>query len=120
MSITQQRRLWPADPIDPAPPYHHASKTSREAAERIRPLTSVDRQKVYEALFHSGDRGLTDAEIRQMTGLASDTARPRRCELVKGGFVRDSGRTRPSPSGRAMAVWICTSNIYAGASDADP
>ena len=118
MSIPQQRRLWPDEPIDPAPPYYHASKTSREAAERIRPLTSVDRQKVYEALFQSGERGLTDAEIRQMTGLASDTARPRRCELVTGGFVRDSKRTRPSPSGNAMKVWICTSKMYGGATDA--
>lgn len=114
MSIPQQRRLWPDEPFEPDPPYHHASKTSREAAERIRPSTSVARQKVYEAIFASGERGLTDAEMYQATGLASDTARPRRCELVRGGYVRDSGRERPSPSGRAMIVWICTTKIYPG------
>ncbi len=118
MSIAQQQRLWPAEPFEPDPPFHHASKTSQEAAERIRPLSSVARQQVYAAIFDSGERGLTDAEIREKTGLASDTARPRRRELVRGGFVRDSGRTRPSPSGRSMAVWICTSKTYGGATDA--
>jgi hypothetical protein len=118
MSIPQQQLLWPAEPFDPDPPFIATSETSREAAVRIRPLTSVDRQRVYEAIFHSGERGLTDAEIRQQTGLASDTARPRRCELVRGGFVRYSGGKRPSPSGRDMKVWICTSKTYGGATDA--
>ncbi len=118
MSLPQQRLLWPVEPFNPAPKFRHASPTSREAAERIRPVSSVGRQLVYDALFASGDRGLTDAEIRQMTGLASDTARPRRRELVTGGYVRDSGRERPSPSGRAMVVWVCTSKMYGVSTDA--
>ena len=112
MNIAQQRRFWPVDSVNPEPPFIAASETSRAAAERIRPLSSIARQRVYDAILASGERGLTDAEIRELTGLVSDTARPRRRELVKGGFVRDSGRERPSPSGRPMQVWICTAKRY--------
>jgi hypothetical protein len=112
MNIAQQRRFWPADSIDPDPPFVAASKTSRAAAEQIRPVSSIARKRVYDAILASGERGLTDAEICKLTGLAGDTARPRRRELVKGGFVRDSGRERPSPSGRRMQVWICTAKRY--------
>lgn len=36
------------------------------------------------------------------------TERPRRVELVKGGWIRDSGKTRKTHSGSEATVWIVT------------
>jgi hypothetical protein len=51
--------------------------------------------------------GLTDVEVQRATGLSPNSARPRRVELVNGGWLADSGRTREH-FGREHTVWVLT------------
>lgn len=71
---------------------------------RLRP--SQQRQ-ILDALVARGSLGCTDAELAELTGLAGDTVRPRRGELVAAGHVVAAG-TRKTKSGRAATVWIAT------------
>lgn len=49
--------------------------------------------------------GLTDVQLQAVTGLNPNTVRPRRGELVTGGWLVDSGTTRPH-HGKAHRVWV--------------
>jgi len=100
----------------PLAPHAHASSTSRASAHRIQWDAGRLERRVREALRDAGPRGLTDAEIEEVTGLCGNTARPRRVRLVETGLVVDSGRRRPTPSGRSAVVWIARQ--FAGAEEA--
>lgn len=97
-----------ADLFDADPPAQMHSDTSRDAAEAIRPEAANLRAKVYAAICNAGRDGLTDEEGIERTGLPPSTYRPRRVELVTGGMVVDSGRTRKTASGRKAGVWVAT------------
>ena len=92
----------------PATPFVRDSLTSREAAERIRPVVGRIARRVLGFIVTHAEHGATDEEIRNALELSADTSRARRVELVASGQVRDSGNRRPSSSGRAMAVWVAT------------
>jgi hypothetical protein len=82
------------------------SRTSKLAAKRIDPKLSELQTRVLLFVRSRNDDGATDEEICEGTKLCGGTARARRVELVRKKFVRDSGRTRPSWSGRPMTVWV--------------
>jgi hypothetical protein len=84
--------------------YQPQSETSRGAAEAVRPAAVTDRAAVLSLLTRKLS-GMTDEEIQRSLKLNPSTERPRRIELVQAGKVRDSGRTRPTVSGRAATVW---------------
>jgi hypothetical protein len=86
------------------PPYQAHSATSRDAAQSVEPFTNTLQRKVLEAI---GD-GATDEELVLRTGLAANTVRPRRVELVAMQLLRDSGSRRPGVSGRTATVWSHT------------
>lgn len=88
------------------PPYQFHSGTSRAAAESIRPTAEAMRQRVLEYLRLRAGLGATDDEGQRDMEMAGNTYRPRRCELVEAGLVRDSGTTRPTASGRKAVVWL--------------
>jgi hypothetical protein len=79
------------------------SDTSRAAARWIEPKRPNLRVRVYAVIKRYGSA--TDEEIQLETGLNPSTVRPRRVELVELGLVRDSGRRRPTRSGRRAVVW---------------
>lgn len=81
------------------------SRTSHWAAEGIEPGAGTLRATVY-AKLREFSGGLTDHQMQQMLGMNPSTQRPRRIELCESGLVMDSGRTRPTPSGRKAVVWI--------------
>lgn len=85
------------------PPAQEHSETSLEAAKAIRGETANLRALVLAFLV--AQRGATDEEGIDGTGLSPSTYRPRRVELVQAGKVRDSGRERPTRSGRKAVVW---------------
>lgn len=88
--------------------------TSAASASAIAPLTGTLREKVLHAIVRAGERGLTDEEGIELTGIVASTYRPRRVELADGwkdfdgGFIVDSERRRKTRSGRSAAVWIAT------------
>lgn len=91
--------------FDSAPFVSH-SPTSVAAAEAIEPISGTQRRLVLTLIQLSGERGMTDNELQDESGIAGSAQRPRRIELVKAGLVKDSGRTRATKSGRQAVVWI--------------
>ena len=88
-------------------PFQRHSETSRAAAESMEPAAFTLQFKVLDAIRSSAD-GLTDEELQLGIPMAQNTERPRRRELERAGKIRDSGRTRPTKSGRAATVWVAT------------
>jgi hypothetical protein len=91
-------------------PYQRHSQTSRSAAESVSPALSDLHARVWAAVAFAGAEGLTDQEISQTTGLAENTVRPRRVELVRTGHFVAAGK-RATASGRSATAWVCPENI---------
>lgn len=87
------------------PPAQQHSATSVAAAQAIRSNAQTLRARVLEYLQSRGETGATDEEIQAGLGMAQNTQRPRRVELVAGGLVIDSGKTWATASGRQATVW---------------
>jgi hypothetical protein len=100
----------------PAPvPYTAGSNTSKASAEEIRPHVAEIRQAVYAFVVSCGELGATDEELYAALGPdRRDSLRPRRCELRNSGHIVDSGRRRPTHTGRSAAVWIWTGKPFEG------
>jgi len=90
-----------ADTIPAAPPVD----TRRQARERILPVAGKQARRVLDFLRTRGKQGATDREISDELRMFSDSARARRNELMNLGAIVDSGRRRPTPSGRWARVW---------------
>ena len=86
------------------PPAQRHSPTSVRAGERIEPKAGTLRRKLLDA-FRATPAGLTDEEGIRLTGMNANTYRPRRVELVEGGWVKDTGWTRPVGSGNDAVIW---------------
>lgn len=95
-------------PLFDDPPAQRHSPTSRAAAESIKPSTGTLRLRVLAYIRSAGAHGATDEELIDALGMAPSTARPRRIECVSAGWVHDSGRTRPTRSGRQATVWVAS------------
>lgn len=78
--------------------------TSRAAAERTPRLRATDRARALD-VHRAHPDGLTDFELADLMGRQQTSAGKRRGELVALGYVRDSGRRRPAPSGAKAIVW---------------
>lgn len=83
--------------------YARGSRTSREAAAKVRPKVPNQRSRVLAHLKAAGPE--TIEEIAFDLRIPLQSACPRVNELVQLGLVRDSGRTRPTRSGHDAVVW---------------
>lgn len=91
--------------------------TARAAALAEYPKTGGNRERVLLALYRARidgvpEDGLTDEGITAATKLGPNSARPRRVELVDGGWVVDSGK-RVRVRGRWQIVWVVTDKALA-------
>lgn len=82
--------------------------TDRAAALAVMPRSGTQRRRVLAAIALAGEQGLTDHELADVTGLYLYSAAPRRTELLRGGWVRDSGKRRETPLGAEAVVWTLT------------
>ena len=89
-------------------PFVRKSRTSKVAAKRLT-VSEEQRRQVLAFLGSCGDRGATDEEIQDGTGLGGSTERPRRVELERRGLIFKSELERPTRSGRNAAVWLARS-----------
>ena len=89
-------------------PYQRHSPTSKAAATDIAGKAGTLRRAVYDFIVRKRDYGATDPEAQAALLLDGSTQRPRRVRLVELGLVEDSGRTRPSHSGKQCVVWVAT------------
>lgn len=105
---SQQQPARPSVRADFNPPAHHNAPpgTSEVAARSVRGFTGAQRARVLAFIASRGPHGATDDEGESALGIKPQTYTPRRGELVKAGFVVDSGVRRPTASGRPAAVWI--------------
>jgi len=81
--------------------------TSRAAAEMTPGLRVSDRWRAL-AVHRAHPDGLTDFELAELMGRQQTSAGKRRGELVALGYIADSGRRRPAPSGARAIVWQLT------------
>lgn len=77
-------------------------RTARAAALAATPRTGTARHRLLQAI---AERPRTDEELQDDLAMAANTQRPRRVELVEGGWIEDSGETRPTRSGQEAIVW---------------
>jgi hypothetical protein len=102
-----------SDPTANTPGAAPAVPTDTQDAARwaIMPKTGTQRARVLTELsdvYRDGAYGLTDEEIAHRTGLSPSSVRPRRGELVAGGWIRDSGERRQTVAGMDAIVWVLT------------
>ena len=90
------------------PPAAAHRPTSVAAAAAIEPALGTLEQRVLRAIVEAGPGGLTDAELQRSLKMAGNTERPRRRNLERGGYVRDSGLRRATTSGRHAVAWVAT------------
>jgi len=84
---------------------HNHPQTSIDAAQRVLPSSSSKRRMILDAIRESGD-GLCDWQLEHQFQWKHESASACRRSLVKDGWLKDSGRTRPVPdTGNAAIVW---------------
>lgn len=86
-------------------PLQRHSPTSIAAAQAIAKEVKGLRRVVLACIVEHGP--LTDEAIATLTNLNPSTARPRRIELVRDGFVR-AGGVQKTVSGRDATLWTAT------------
>ena len=79
------------------------SVIAQRLSEGLKPLV---RNEIMQYLEKMGDHGATDQEIENAIGRPGNTVRPVRGDLVRKGFLRDSGKWRPTVSQCPAIVWI--------------
>ena len=104
MSLKPEQRQDPGEDIDGKYRRDHP-KTSRDAAYRAKQRSGTQREKVLLFLESRYPDGFTDEELQDMIGMAANTQRPRRVELVEMEWVEDSGEIRKTRSGLDAIVW---------------
>jgi chromosome segregation and condensation protein ScpB len=101
----QQRQVPLADPASTSRGlvHEHSTDTERQAAALVAPRTGTGRLRVLTIIAESGP--LTDYDISVLLGMRLYTAAPRRGELLRGGWIEDSGERHPTDSGTLATAW---------------
>ena len=89
-----------------APVRRSAPETSHDAARRIEGIAGALCQRVLAYIRDRQAEGATDAECQEALNMLTQTQTPRRNALAKLGAVVNSGKKRPTPSGRNAIVWV--------------
>jgi hypothetical protein len=77
--------------------------TSRDAADRVLPITGALRRRILVLLIDAYDEGMTDKELEdlpEMKRYGFSTVRKRRSELFKAGLLKAAG------SRGGLTVWV--------------
>lgn len=88
------------------PPYVRGSKTSKAAADYVKPKTPSMRERIYAYVLERGSEGATDWEIEKALNLKHQSASARRFELVGCGSLKLTEDTRPTESGCEAGVYV--------------
>lgn len=86
-------------------------ETAQEAAKAIRLRSGTQRATVLLELLQADLKtwhGMSDEELQRTLRMGASSERPRRVELVRMGFVVDSGKRVPTMSGMEAIVWTIT------------
>lgn len=97
-----------SDPNADRPGRSHGRETELAAAYAVTPKSGGARAQVLDAIAAADYWGRTDQELEDQLGMNRPTPGNRRGELVRGGWVRDSGVRRPTHAGNPAVVWVLT------------
>lgn len=88
-------------------PYSNQT-TSKIAARSIVGILNELQDRVLSCIRGAGERGMTCEEVEFALSMRHSTASPRIKELREEPFwlIRESGRKRPTTSGRPAIVWL--------------
>lgn len=93
-----------------------ARATAKAAALAVLPKSGRQRRRVLDAIVAVARDprivGLTDVQLAHATGLSPNSVRPRRVELVDGGWLEPASTTREH-NGREHTVWCLTQKAVA-------
>jgi hypothetical protein len=106
----------PTLPFNGRPPFVKGSDTSEDASDSMVHDAAGIRGRVLAAITESSD-GLTCDQVELALVLRHQTASARVRELALLGSIADSGRRRPTRSGRGAAVWIAKTTKMAEAEE---
>lgn len=87
---------------------HNNTVTSRAAAYANLPRRDSQRYVVLECIVDGGHHGYTRDELADVLRSTNQTITPRVWELVKGGFVEETARTRRTRQGQQAKVLVAT------------
>lgn len=90
------------------PPHQQNSDTSRESAKAVAPKFSSRMVLLLDAIYKSGNVGVTDEEGQARLSIDGNSYRPARVILSHNGMIRDSEIRRKTKSNRNAAVWVIT------------
>lgn len=89
-------------------------ETSKEAAALANPVQGSVRRAIVALCAHTRppEAGFTDAQLERRLNRTHQTVSSARNWLVNAGWLQDSGRRFPTPSGRMAVVWELTSAAH--------
>lgn len=90
------------------PPHVAGSDTSLSAAKSVEARVPKMKMAVMDCIARGYDEGRTCDEVEVWLGMSHQTASARIRDLVKSGKIADSGKRRPTRSGRKAAVYMVT------------
>ena len=102
------------------PPHVKGSDTSRAAANSVAMDARHLRAVVFNHILGSGTVGMTCDQVEETMNGRHQTISARIRELRNEGRIVDSGRRRPTRSGRSAIVYLATCNASAEIVNAEP
>lgn len=88
-------------------PFNQGSSTSQTAAEsQDKEQIHAAAERIFKLIEKAGATGYTDKELEKVMGMRHESVSARRRGLVLAGRIVDSGKERPTPTGRPAKVWI--------------
>ena len=85
-----------------------ATATSRKAAFKLLPRSGSQRRKVLDVYVRLYPAALTDDDVSRETGLPLNSVRPRRLELVEGGWLNKSSVVKKSDAGNDAQTYFAS------------
>lgn len=101
-------------------PFAKGSETSRKAALDNYPRAGSQRRRVLLEIARGQEHGRTREELATRLELDDNSVRPRVVELVNGGFIRETDKTRPTKAGSEASVLALTMKGMLALRDHDP
>lgn len=81
------------------------SEVAERMAAGLKPIVRHEMLKFFDAV---GKHGATDQELENALGRPGNTLRPCRVDLVREGYLQDSGQWRFTIANRPAIVWVPT------------
>lgn len=105
--------LTPLDYTPKLGPFVKDSSTSRRAALDNYPRAGSQRHRIIEALYRAYRGELTRDGIAEELGLQHQSVDPRVLELIRGGWVQETPREKPTRTGSKAKLLELTSKARA-------